>query len=553
VAQPAKPLDVTAEYRAETPAAMPSDRVPVALVAGSGTGTTDELYRLLHRRLLTLASIVAGAFLAGIVLDLITAAVAILPEKAVSGADWLALRWRAFVNIAVTGCAAILLWLRPPQSVRGLRIIEIIVISTLTLVALTLSVNPIAYRFLQEAAHEPERIGRAFIERYAATGTVVWMITILLYGTLIPNTARRCALVTGAIAVSPLIVFAAYAYGVEPLDRKIAAQVLYVLGFWNTLSVVISVFACARIEGLRQQAAEARKLGQYVLKEQIGAGGMGEVFRAEHALLRRPCAIKIIRPERAGDPRNLRRFEREVQTTATLTHPNTVHIYDYGHTADGTFYYVMEYLPGLTLEELVKTGGPLPPGRAIHLLRQVCAALQEAHARGLIHRDIKPGNVMICERGGIPDVAKLLDFGLVLPPVGDFDGEKLTQDGSVTGTPAYLSPEQASGQEAVDARSDIYSLGALAYFLLTGQPPFGGRSGVKMLAAHLYEAPQPPSAIRPDLAPDLDAVVIRCLAKEPKERYASAASLEASLAELRVGNWTEEDARSWWSKHSAAL
>lgn len=551
--QPAKHLDVTAEYREETPASLPSDRVRVALVAGSGTGTTDELYRLLRRRLLILASIVACAFLAGLLLDLITAAIAVIPDKSTSAGDWLVLRWRAFVNIAVSGCAAILLWRRPPQSVRGLRVVEIIVIATLTLVALTLSVNPGAYRFLQEAAYESERIGEAFVQRYASTGTVVWMITILLYGTLIPNTARRCALVTGAIAVSPLIVFAVYAYGLKPLDRRIATQILILLGFWNTLSVIISVFACARIEGMRRQVAEARRLGQYVLKEQLGAGGMGEVFRAEHALLRRPCAIKIIRPERAGDPRNLRRFEREVQTTATLTHPNTVHIYDYGHTADGTFYYVMEYLPGLTLEELVKTGGPLPPGRAIHLLRQVCAALQEAHARGLIHRDIKPGNVMVCERGGIPDVAKLLDFGLVLPPVSDADGEKLTQDGSVTGTPAYLSPEQAGGQEAVDARSDIYSLGALAYFLLTGQPPFGGRTGIKMLAAHLYESPQPPSAIRPDLPPDLDAVVLRCLAKKPGERYASAANLETSLAELRAGNWTESDARNWWSKHSAAV
>src|SRR5262249_23230089 len=160
-----------------------------------------------------------------------------------------------------------------------------------------------------------------------------------------------------------------------------------------------------------------------------------EVYRAEHALLRRPCALKTIRPERAGDPATLQRFEREVQATAALTHPNTVQVFDYGHAADGTFYYVMEYLPGLTLEEVVKREGPLPPAGAIHFLRQVCGALQEAHSRGLIHRDTKPGNVMICERGGIADVAKLLDFGLVLPLVSEPDGERLTQDGTVTGTP----------------------------------------------------------------------------------------------------------------------
>src|SRR5262249_3041381 len=156
---------------------------------------------------------------------------------------------------------------------------------------------------------------------------------------------------------------------------------------------------------------------------------------------RRPCALKLIRPERADDPKHLRRFEREVQVTATLTHPNTVQIYDYGHAEGGTFYYVMEYLPGLTLEELANREGPLPPARAVHFLRQVCGALKEAHGRGLIHRDIKPCNVMICERGGIPDMAKLLDFGLVLPSVSEPDGERLTQDGTGTGTPAYLSPE----------------------------------------------------------------------------------------------------------------
>jgi serine/threonine-protein kinase len=172
----------------------------------------------------------------------------------------------------------------------------------------------------------------------------------------------------------------------------------------------------------------------------------------------------------------------------------------------------------------------LPPARAIHFLRQVCGALEEAHARGLIHRDIKPGNVIVCERGGIHDVAKLLDFGLVLLPAGDADGDKLTQDGTVTGTPAYLSPEQAGGQEAMDARSDIYSVGALAYFLLTGLSPFAGRTGVKMIAAHLYEAPQPLSHRRPDVPADLEAVILRCLAKDPNARFPDAESLDAALS-----------------------
>src|SRR5262249_36675213 len=268
-----------------------------------------------------------------------------------------------------------------------------------------------------------------------------------------------------------------------------------------------------------------------------------EVYLAQHVLLRRPCALKLIRPERAVDSKNLRRFEREVQATAMLTHPNTVQVYDYGHAEDGTFYYVMEHLPGLTLEALVKQAGPLPAARATHFLRQVCGALEEAHGRGLIHRDIKPGNVMICERGGVRDFAKLLDFGLVLPPASDMRGDKLTQDGTVTGTPAYLSPEQAGGQEAVEARSDIYSGGALAYFLLTGRPPFAGRTGMKLIAAHLYEVPEPLSRHRPDVPADLEAVILRCLAKEPNARFLDAASLNAALSSCAAaGQWTAREA-----------
>jgi serine/threonine-protein kinase len=268
------------------------------------------------------------------------------------------------------------------------------------------------------------------------------------------------------------------------------------------------------------------------------------VYRAEHALLRRPCALKLIRPEKAGDPDTLRRFEREVQTTSTLTHPNTVQVFDYGHTADGTFYYVMEYLPGLTLEELVRRHGPLSPARAVHFLRQVCAALGEAHTRGLTHRDIKPGNVMVCERGGVLDFVKVLDFGLVRVTEDAADGT-LTREGTVTGTPAYLSPEQAGGEGVIDALSDIYSVGALAYFLLTGQPPFAGRSPAKMLAAHLYETPAPLPA---DIPPDLAVVVMRCLAKAPVERWPDAASLETALAETSAPAWTAHDATAWWQR-----
>src|SRR5262249_52681688 len=243
--------------------------------------------------------------------------------------------------------------------------------------------------------------------------------------------------------------------------------------------------ASFQITALRREASEARRLGQYQLKERLGAGGMGEVYLAEHRLLKRPCAVKLIHPESAGDTAALRRFEREVRATAQLTHPNTVEIYDYGHAEAGTFYYVMEYLPSLDRDGLVTRYGPVPPARAAHFLRQLCGAMQEAHAAGLVHRDIKPGNVLVCRHGGRHDMAKLLDFGLVQAAGARGDPSRLTAKGAVGGTPAYMAPEQARGAEAADARSDLYSLGALGYFLLAGRPPFQGDTALEVMLAHV--------------------------------------------------------------------
>ena len=250
---------------------------------------------------------------------------------------------------------------------------------------------------------------------------------------------------------------------------------------------------------------------------------MGEVYLAEHRLLRRPCAVKLIRPERVGDPRNLGLFEREVQATAGLTHPNTVEVYDYGHAEDGTFYYVMEYLSGLTLEDVVRRHGPLPPGRAVYLLRQVCDALREAHDAGLVHRDVKPGNLMVCTRGGIHDVAKLLDFGLVEPRGSGKPGDDPARQVGIAGTPSYMAPEQATGRDRPDARSDLYSLGAVGYFLLTGHPPFVRGSVLQVLAAHGVDPVVFPDHLKGGLPDDLQAVVLRCLEKDPADRFADAA------------------------------
>jgi serine/threonine-protein kinase len=449
------------------------------------------------------------------------------------------------VQLIVFGVSAVLLWRRPPKSVVGLRRIEMLCVGFLMVGGLLFATREGMYHYLVRATDEESvDIRAAFVERYIFMNSLVWFIFITAYAALIPNTRRRAVIVIGTMAVAPLIAIALNAYWLRPLPYYRSNYVILMHSFFNTVAVTIGLVSSSRIEYYRRQATEARKLGQYVLKEKLGAGGMGEVYRAEHALLRRPCALKLIRPEKAGDPDTLRRFEREVQTTSTLTHPNTVQVFDYGHTADGTFYYVMEYLPGLTLEELVRRHGPLSPARAVHFLRQVCAALGEAHTRGLTHRDIKPGNVMVCERGGVLDFVKVLDFGLVRVTEDAADGT-LTREGTVTGTPAYLSPEQAGGEGVIDALSDIYSVGALAYFLLTGQPPFAGRSPAKMLAAHLYETPAPLPA---DIPPDLAVVVMRCLAKAPVERWPDAASLETALAETSAPAWTAHDATAWWQR-----
>jgi serine/threonine-protein kinase len=265
-------------------------------------------------------------------------------------------------------------------------------------------------------------------------------------------------------------------------------------------------------------------------------------------LLKRPCAIKLIAPDRAGDPKALARFEREVRTTARLTHPNTVDIYDYGRTEDGKFYYVMELLDGLSLAELVASHGPLPPGRAIFLLRQACGALAEAHAVGLVHRDLKPANIFAARRGNLHDFVKLLDFGLVLPasdPLGA--GAEPSRDGHIAGSPLYMAPEQATGEMRPDARTDIYGLGAVAYYLLTGRAPFTGPTAMAVMISLARDEVEPPSRSRPGVPSDLERVVLRCLSKSPADRYPSAEALDRDLSACTsVGQWNHALAAEWW-------
>jgi serine/threonine-protein kinase len=498
---------------ATEPAARPTASPPTAFVFAGAQQSRRELQTVLRKRLRFLALVTVIFFLLyfPVALPLLSSLTRLVAY---------------FFTLAVNGILGGLLWSRRPLSLRALRGAEGIFVATAMVVYCWQNYEFHHGGWLATlAGHDLPGMLLAF--RYLSWP---WAVAIIAYGVVIPNTGRRCAVVVGLMALCAVafnLFQGLHGPAIEPglLGR-------FVAGFCLDVGVAsaVAVFGAHRLEALRQAASAARRLGPYRLKDRLGAGGMGEVYLAEHGLLRRPCALKLIRPERAGDLASLRRFEREVQAMATLSHPNTVEIFDYGHADDGTFYYVMEYLPGLTLEQLVARDGPLSPARAVHMLRQVCGSLAEAHTLGLVHRDVKPSNIITCRRGGRDDVAKLLDFGLATGQSLGAGSTKLTQEGMQPGTPAYMSPEQAAGRPEVDARSDLYSLGAVAYFLLTGQPPFVRPSMVETLAAHLGVAPVPPRALRPGLAAELEAVVLRCLEKEPARRFADAEALERALA-----------------------
>jgi serine/threonine-protein kinase len=335
--------------------------------------------------------------------------------------------------------------------------------------------------------------------------------------------------------------------GFESTSQMAVGNLLNIVA-WSGLALTISTVASSVIFGLRAEADKIRRLGQYTLEEKIGEGGMGIVYRARHALLRRPTAIKLLSP-RVADADNVRRFEREVQLTATLTHPSTIAIYDYGRTPSGAFYYAMEYLDGLNLEQLVQCDGPQPAGRVIHILQQVSGALSEAHEVGLIHRDIKPANIILRRRGSMPDVAKVVDFGLVKPVVTQSSMTvALTAQNVILGTPLYMAPESIRGDTGVDGRSDLYALGAVAYYLLTGATLFESSSVMEVLAAHLHTSPPRPCERTTRQVPsDLEGVILRCLAKDPDDRFATARELTGALHSCAAATpWSLEAAEAWW-------
>jgi hypothetical protein len=328
------------------------------------------------------------------------------------------------------------------------------------------------------------------------------------------------------------------------------------------LALVGVVFAAHVVERLnrRARAAErkAMKLGHYTLGRKLGEGGMGAVYEGHHRMLRRPTAIKLmLQPTDSGaterNAADIARFEREVQATSQLSHPNTIAVYDYGKTAEGIFYYAMEFLKGINLYDLVRENGPLPPGRVIHLMLQATGSLAEAHEANMVHRDIKPANMMVCHRGGVPDLLKVLDFGLVSAKTEG--GSRLTAVGSLMGTPAYLAPEAIKSATKASARSDIYALGGTMYFLLAGRDVFEKKTISEMCTAHLTETPEPPSKRTELPIPrDLETLVMQCLAKDATERPQTMRAVAQALRKCAAcGSWTIEDAEAWWAKTGNSL
>lgn len=349
---------------------------------------------------------------------------------------------------------------------------------------------------------------------------------------------------------------------VTEIDRDEAYRPLYILKLtFQSLLVLLAVSSVAiflftiRVARLKQEAQRAaielKQLGQYELGEKLGAGGMGVVYKGHHAMMRRPAAIKLLNIEKVNDA-SIQRFEREVQITCQLNHPNTIAIFDYGRTPEGVFYYAMEFLDGIDLQVLIERYGPQPEGRVIRILRQICGSLFEAHSLGLVHRDIKPANVMINRRGAETDVVKVLDFGLV-KALDESKQAGLTAANSLAGTPLYMAPEAIQSPNSVDPRSDLYAVGALGYFLLTGQTVFEAETIIQLCQKHIDGVPVPPSQrTSQKISPQLEEILLSCLDKVRSRRPESARVLSRLLKQIpSESGWTDEDAEAWWDAHSS--
>ena len=379
----------------------------------------------------------------------------------------------------------------------------------------------------------------------------------------VPSSARRTTIL-GILIGIPLVAAMYWHYlsvdleiwrdfGYDAIShRHVATSQAIITTMWWTLTTGLAALASRVIHRLRKEVSDVQKLGQYTLERKLGEGAMGVVYEAKHGMLKRPTAIKLLRPE-VADQDALARFRREVQLTAKLTHPNTVTIYDYGRTPDGLFYYAMELLSGATLTQVVDAGGPQSVERVVRILRHAALALSEAHDIGLIHRDIKPSNIMLACQGGVPDVTKVLDFGLV-KNLGKVDDLDQTNTMSIKGTPHYLSPEAIQDPQGIDARTDLYALGAVGYYLLAGRHVFEGKTIIEICLHHLHTRPLPLAEVcSRDVPAELDKLLLCCLEKSQSDRPASCQEFADALDQLEVARWTRANAEAWWNRFGSDI
>lgn len=517
------------------------DRVISSRSRSSGTshGLPDDLIDQLAHRLALICFVFAGVFFAA---DFVTLLIFSLDPWAALASD---------PGRKIPGAVSILISLAIGLAVRSGRVPRERVVDA-ALLFCTAGSYGIAFAQYWRL-FQGQEIDLQVMTAFGLGWSAVWSVS---FAALVPAPLAK---LIGAVMVSvmavPVVLGISVATGQTPalLGNPMFMGVVsfqYLLVGFNALWVGRTVYR------LGTEVRKARELGSYRLIERIGAGGMGEVWRAEHRMLASAAAVKVIRvealrstSESADNARS--RFRREASATAELRSPNTVELYDYGQAADGTLFYVMELLDGMNLESLVERHGPLPDGRVLSLLRQACRSLEEAHAKNLLHRDIKPANLFACRKGTTCDVVKVLDFGLVRRAGPSKDSTLLTVEGAIAGTPAYLSPEAILGERELDARSDLYALGCVGYWLLTGTRPFDHGSKMKTLIAHVNEAPEPPSKrCEVPISADLEATVLRLLAKEPSARPQSASALRHELAGCQAEKpWSEDDAEAWWALH----